>query len=143
MRDRIDTICNLLLGAAYADDFFHEKEKEAIRELLAKLIDGELPGELDQRIESFDAEGFDLAAATAEFVDDSDDDKYKLLELIAVVHEADDEFDFAEDDYVRAVAEAVGLGASGLTKFTLEYEVEELKEELGQLRTPPPVPGAK
>jgi uncharacterized tellurite resistance protein B-like protein len=143
MRDRIDTICNLLLGAAYADDFFHDKEKEAIRELLAKLIDGEVPGELEERIESFDAAGFDVAAAAAEFADDSDDDKYKLLELIAVVHEADDEFDFAEDDYVRAVAEAVGLGAGGLTKFTLEYEVEELKEDLGQLRTPPPIPGAK
>lgn len=141
MQDRIDAICELLLGAAYADDFFHEKEKETIVELLGKLLDDELPAELVARIEGFERDSFDLKAQASAFVDDADDDKYKLLELIAAVHAADDEFDFAEDDYVREVAEAIGLAPEGLTRFTLEFEVEELKPSLESLRNaPPPVP---
>ena len=142
MQDRIDAICELLLGAAYADDFFHESEKKTINELLLKLMDGELPDELKARIEEFDPAAFEIEAQASQIADDSDDDKYKLLELIAAVHAADDEFDFAEDEYVRDVAKALGLAPEGLTRFTLEFEVEELKAELSNLRSgPPPVPG--
>lgn len=140
MQDRIDTICELLLGAAYADDFFHESEKKTINELLGKLLDGDLPAELKERIEIFDPAAFDLESQASQFAEDSEDDKYKLLELIAAVHAADDEFDFAEDEYVRKVASALGLAQEGLTRFTLDFEIEELKTELGKLRTPPPVP---
>lgn len=142
MRDRIDTITELLLGAAYADDHFHESEKKAISELLGKLLKGDVPAELTARIESFDPKGFDVAAVAGQFADDSEDDKYKLLELVAAVHEADEEFDFAEDDYVRDVAKALGLGPAELSRFTLEFEIEELADDLDNLRkAPPPPPG--
>lgn len=140
MLDRIDTICALLLGAAYADDHFHEREKQMIRELLSDLVDGDLPESVEARIEGFIPEGFDAAETAREFAKDPDANHRALLELIAAVHEADDEYDFKEDDYVRTVAEALGADAS---RLVLDYETEDLKQDLGKLRpSPPPIPGA-
>jgi len=142
MDNRIDSITDLLLGAAYADDHFLESEKEAIRELLGKLLKGDVPSELTARIEAFDPKRFDVAATAKRFAGDSDDDKYKLLELIAAVHAADDEFDFAEDEYVRDVVKVLGMEGGQLARFTLEFEVEDLADNLDALRKgPPPAPG--
>lgn len=142
MQDRIVTICDLLLGAAYADDVFHEKEAETLEALLGKLIEGELPAGLKARIEHFDPEGFDVEEAARAFADDSEQDKVKLLELIAAIHAADDEFDFAEDDYLRKVGKALSLSDEVLAQFTLEVEVEELADDFERLgKSPPPIPG--
>jgi uncharacterized tellurite resistance protein B-like protein len=141
MQDRIVTICDLLLGAAYADDVFHDKEAETLTTLLSKLIEGELPAGLKARIEHFDPEGFDLEEAARSFADDSEEDKVKLLELIAAIHAADDEFDFAEDEYLRKVGAALGLSDETLARFTLDIEVEELRDDFGRLSAPPPIPG--
>lgn len=142
MSDRIDVICDLLLGAAYADDHFHDKEKQAINDLLGKLIEGDVPEGVSRRIEYFDAGEFDAREAAGAFKGDPADTKYKVLELIAAVHDADDEYDFAEDDYMREVATAMGMEGDALSKFTLDVEVEELKSDLDKLRTPPPTPGS-
>lgn len=142
MQDRIVTICDLLLGAAYADDVFHEKEAATLTDLLSKLIDGELPEGLKARIEHFDPQGFDVEEATRSFAEDSEQDKVKLLELVAAIHAADDEFDFAEDEYLRKVGKALDLSDEVLAQFTLEVEVEELADGLERLRqSPPPIPG--
>lgn len=143
MQDRIEDICDLLLGAAYADEVFHEKEAATLIELLGKLLDGEVSAGLRARIEYFDPTGFDASAQARLFADDSEEDKINLLELIAAIHAADDEFDFAEDAYLRQVAEGLGLSAEQLARFTLDVEVEELKEDLSKLRQgPPPIPGS-
>ncbi len=143
MSDRIASITNLLLGAAYADNEFHEREKAAIGKLIGELVDGdELPDEVNEQIEKFNAEAFDLKESAGKFSEDSLEDKLKLLELIGAVHEADDEFDFAEDDYIREVGLALEIETSDLEKMTLDYEIEELKSDFEKLRaTPPPVPG--
>ncbi len=142
MSDRTNAICDLLLGAAYSDDHLHEREKQAISELLCKLLKADdLPAEFASRIDAFDASAFDVKACAAAFAGDDDDKKKDLLELVNAVHEADDEFDFAEDDYIRDVATALGLSEDALDSFTLEVEIEELGEGLGKLRaSPPPVP---
>jgi len=145
MRDRIDVITDILLGAAYADSHLHDRERRTIRELLGKLLDGdELPDDVDARIESFDPDAFDVAARAAEFAGEDDDNKRKLLELVAAVHDADEEIDLDEDDYVRAVAEAIELDDSALSGLVLEYEVEQLQDGLRALRaSPPPIPGTE
>src|SRR5688572_33388172 len=102
--DRTMAICDLLLGAAYADEQFTDHERETVRELLGDLCGAsDLPSEIEARIGLFDSKAFSLEKTCAPFLSDSEDDRRKLLHLISAVHEADEELDFAEDDYVRAV----------------------------------------
>lgn len=145
MADRTMAICDLLLGAAYADEQFTDHERETVRELLGDLCGAtDLPSEIEARIELFDPKTFDMDKTCAAFQSDSEDDRRKLLHLISAVHEADEELDFAEDDYVRAVADALQLPEETLNGIAVDFEVEELKEEFDHLRkaSPPPVPGS-
>lgn len=136
MEDRIDAICDLLLGAAYADDEFHDREMEAILELLAKLMKvDEVPSEVAARLNTFEPESFDLDACVAHFKDESEERKLKLLELVGAVHDADDEYAFAEDDYIRRVGLALDLESSHIESMALEFEVEDLQESFDALRS--------
>jgi uncharacterized membrane protein YebE (DUF533 family) len=140
--DRILPLCELLLGAAFADKELKDQEKDEVRSLLEGL-GGELSTEVELKISQFDPSKFDLKASAAPFKGDSEDDRKKLLYLVAAVNEADDEIDFAEDDYLRDLAAALGLPKSALDGLTVEVETEELKETFKQVRKgppPPPVP---
>jgi uncharacterized tellurite resistance protein B-like protein len=142
--DRILPLSELLLGAAYADKELKEQEKDEVRALLEELA-GELPTEVELGIANFDPAKFDLAKAAAAFKGDSDDDRRKVLFLVSAVHEADEELDFAEDEYLRKLAAALGLPASALQGLTVDVETEELKQTFQQVRKgpPPPPPGKK
>ncbi len=144
--DRIDDIADLLLGAAYADEHLHDREKRQIATLLAKLLDVDvdaLPEGLTRRIEMFEPGEFDLNECASGFREGSDQDKRELLELVAAVHDSDEELDLAEDEFLRAVAEAIDVGEEALTGLALDYEVEELKQSLSHVRAvPPPIPGS-
>lgn len=141
--DRILPLSELLLGAAYADKELKDQERDEVRSLLQGLA-GEIPAEVDAKIKSFDPAAFDLKATAANFKGDSEDDRKKLLFLVAAINEADDEIDFAEDDYLRDLADALGLPKSALEGLTVEVETEELKETFQKVRKgPPPVPPAK
>lgn len=141
--DRILPLCELLLGAAYADKELKDAEKDEVRSLLEGLA-GELPTEVEVKIASFDPKQFDLASSAAPFKGDSEDDRKKLLYLVAAVNEADEELDLAEDDYLRALAGALGLPNSALEGLTIEVETEELKQTFQKVRKgPPPPPPAK
>ena len=137
--DRILPLCDLLLGAAYADEHLDDKERDEVRALLEELA-GELPTEVEVKIASFDPKQFDLAASAAEFKSDSEDDRKKLLFLVSAVIEADEEIDFSEDDYLRALATALGLPSSALAGLTVDVETEELKQTFQQVRKGPPPP---
>jgi len=137
--DRILPLCDVLLGAAYADREVRDAERDEIRALLEDLA-GELPTEVELRLASFDPDAFDLAAAAKPFADDSEDDRKKLLFLASAVIESDDEIDFAEDDYLRALAQALALPASALAGLTVDVETEELKQTFQQVRKGPPPP---
>ena len=143
--DRTLALCDLLLGAAHADAHFSDREREPVRELLADLSGSEeLSPELEARIAGFDPAGFAVASAAAPFAGDSEDEKRKLLFLVAAVHEADEELDLAEDDYLRALAGALDLPAAALAGLTIDVEVEELEEAFQTVRRgPPPVPGSR
>ncbi len=142
--DRTLAICDLLLGAAHADEHFHDEERETVRELLADLHGGEkLPDALEARIEAFTPAGFDVASAAAPFRADSIEERRKLLHLVSAIHDADEELDLAEDDYLRALATALELPAEELSGLALEVEVEELRDSFVRLRSsPPPIPAA-
>lgn len=142
LTDRTIPLCDLLLGAAYADAQFKERERAAVRDLLATLSGNALTEELEARIDAFDPQAFDLAATAASFTGDTEDDRRGLLVLVAGVNDSDDELDLAEDDYLRSLARALALPDDALSGLALEVEVEDLREEFQKLRKgPPPVPG--
>jgi len=143
--DRLLPLCDLMLGAAYADGTLDQRERDTVTELLADLCDGPLPAEVTARIKTFDPKRFDLAAVAAQFVRDPLDDRKRLLYLVAAVHEADEELDLAEDEFTTALATALELPASATEGMTLTVEVEVLAEHFAQVRKgpPPPPPGKK
>ena len=139
LADRIDVITDLLMGAAYADGTLEGREEATVRRLLGELLDGAtLPPETDARIKGFRREGFDLQAAAAHFLGDSAARKRKLLELVVAVRDADDVFDSAEDDYMTALARALGLPPAAYADLALQ--IEELRSSLHDVRRSiPPV----
>jgi uncharacterized tellurite resistance protein B-like protein len=141
--DRILPLCELLLGAAYADKELKDQEKDKVRELLEELAT-DLPTEVEMKLVSFDPKGWDMKDSAHAFKADSEDDRKKVLQLVAAVNEADDELDIAEDEYLRTLAGALGLPESALEGMTVEIETEELKPIFEKIRKgPPPPPKAK
>lgn len=142
LQDRIGPLCDLLLGAAYADDEFKDREREEVRGLLEDL--GGLDADIGKRIDAFDPKKHDIAKSCAAFTGDSDDDRRKVLFLVAAINDADEEVDFAEDDYLRAVATALKLPSSALDGMTIDVELDEIQVTFDEVRKgPPPPPPAK
>jgi len=142
--DRILPLCDLLLGAAHADQQLQARERAVVQELLGKLLGGSLTGEIEERILEFSPAKLDLAATAAEFRGASEADRRHVLELVAAVHDADGELDLAENDYLIALAGALELPASALKGLAVEVEVEDLRQALAKVRkAPPPPPRAK
>ena len=138
--DRIFPLCELLLGAAYADEEFHATEKTEIRALLVELA-GELRVEVEACIASFEPEKFDPSSVIGVFKDDSEEERQRLLLLVSTVIEADEQIDLAENDYLREIASLLGLPASALDGLVVDVEVEEVKETFNAVRKgPPPIP---
>jgi uncharacterized tellurite resistance protein B-like protein len=138
--DRIFPLCELLLGAAYADDEFHPSEKTEIRALLVELA-GELRIEVEACIASFEPEKFDLSSIIGIFQDDPEEERLRLLRLVSTVIEADDEIDLSENEYLRKLASALKLPKSSLEGLVVDVEIEEVKETFHAVRKgPPPVP---
>ena len=145
LSDRISPLCDLLLGAAFADQEFKDREREEVQGMLEDLSGGKLTQEIQDQIAKFDAKAFDLAKTAANFVDDSEEDRKRLLFLVAAINDADEEVDFAEDEYLRQLSAALKLPSAALDGMTIDVEVEELREEFQKVRKgpPPPPPGAK
>ncbi len=143
--DRIVPLVELLLGAAYADAHFHDHEADAVLEIVADLTGGAVPPEVAALVNQFDPKAFDLEATAAVFAADDEHDRKRVLHLVASIQEADEEHDLREDDYLRALAEALALPVEALGGLTVDVEVEELQQELAQVRrvAPPPPPPRK
>jgi len=139
--DRIAPLCDLLMGAAYADDDFKDREREEVREMLADLSGSKLAPELEDQIAKFDPKTFDLARTAGAFTADSEDDRRRVLFLVAAINDADEEVDFAEDEYLRKLAAALALPATALAGLTIDIEVEEMRDDFEKVRKgPPPTP---
>ena len=120
MKQHVETITNLLLGAAYADKRLEGAEVTRIRSLLATLLEGEVPEQLQAQIQGFQPAAFRVQEAAARLVDLDAADKRRLLELVASVNDADEELAVAEDDYLRkleAYDRAVDVVAEELEEY--------------------------
>lgn len=135
VQDRIALIADVLLGAVYADEKLDGEEEKAVRKLLRGLLrTPTLPDELEQRLTMFRADNFDVSTAARPFASDPPGLKRKLLELVAAVRDADDEIDFAEDEYMVALAKALEMPPDDYRDLVLDYEVEELRTSFEELR---------
>jgi uncharacterized tellurite resistance protein B-like protein len=133
--DRLPVVADLLMEAAYADERLEGEEKTAVRRLLREILDVEsLPMDLDFRIQEFDVKAFDRAGALAAFADDPPDLKKRLLELVAAVHAADGEIDFAEDAHLREVGKGLGLSPESFKELVVDIVEEIDVEDLERLR---------
>lgn len=130
--DRIFPLCELLLGAAYADQELVAQETTEIRALLIELA-GEARVEVEAAIASFDPQAFDLGSLVGYFKDDPEDERRKLLLLASTVIEADEVIDLAENDYLKKLCAGLGLPASALTGLTLDIEMDEVQETFDQV----------
>jgi uncharacterized tellurite resistance protein B-like protein len=144
MTDRILPLCDLLLGAAYADKELKDQERDEVRALLEDLA-GELPTDVELRLTAFDPAKFDLEAAASPFRGDTEDERKKLLFLVSAVNESDEEIDFSEDEYLRNLGKALGLPASALKGLTMDIEEEDvdLTDLFAEVRKGPPPPPKK
>jgi uncharacterized tellurite resistance protein B-like protein len=137
MKDRLPIVADLLMDAAYADERLEGDEKDAVKRLLREVLDTQaLPMDVDFRIDEFDPKTFDRAQAAAAFSGDPEPLKLRLLELVAAVHVADGEIDFAEDEHLRALGSALGLAPerfSGLVVDVVE-EMDDIGQDLERLR---------
>lgn len=128
MKQHIETITRLLLGAAYADKRLEGAEVMRIRALLTTLTGGDPPATLDDLLTSFSPAAFSVQRAAEELKGLESADKRKLLELVASVNEADDELDLAESTYLRNLAVGLGMQESEFSDLTLEIlEEDELR----------------
>jgi uncharacterized tellurite resistance protein B-like protein len=131
IKPHIETITDLLLGAAYADKRLEGHELEEITRLCCKVLGEEtLPAALQARFKEFNPAKFDLGAAAGALSDLSNDDKLKVLDLVASVNESDDELDLAEDAYLRKVGNAMGLSDDDMEHMTIEILDEDELEGL-------------
>lgn len=138
------TITDLLLGAVYADGEKGGEEVQTVRDLLKELLDAkELPEAIEKRIQIFTPDDFDLKETAEAFVKTEPVKKRKLLELVAAVRDADEELDVAEDEYLVDLAKALGMKEAEYSDLTLDYEIEDLREHLANLRSMPPAPPKK
>jgi uncharacterized tellurite resistance protein B-like protein len=121
MKAHIDTITDLLLGAAYADKRLEGGELKSISSMLCKLLGTDtLPAAQSERIQGFNPAKFDVKAAAGRLRFESAENKRKVLELVASVSESDDEIDMAEDAYLRKVAAGLGLSDADIKDLTIE-----------------------
>jgi uncharacterized tellurite resistance protein B-like protein len=136
VRDRILVITDLLLGALYADATMTGEEDRAVRELLGKLLicpPDALPPHVDERIRSFSLMTFDIELAAKDFLSDPPMKKRRLLELIASLTDKDGT-DLREDEYIRDLAQCLGMKDEELAGVVLDYEIESLRQTFESIR---------
>jgi tellurite resistance protein len=139
-----ELIADLLMGAAYADHTFDGRERAVVREMLeAWLAVEDLPAALVTRLDGFDPDAFSLDGTVEGLGITDPKQARKVLELVAAVNEADEEIDLDEDEYLKRLAVALGVGSEESADLALEIlSVEELRADFEELsmHMPPPLP---
>lgn len=136
VRDRILVITDLMLGALYADATMTGDEDRSIREILGTLLltgPDALPPHVDQRIREFSLLTFDIEHAAKDFLADPPMKKVRLLELIAALTDKDGT-DLREDEYIRDLAECLGMQPEEYAGVVLDYEIEQLRNSFESIR---------
>jgi hypothetical protein len=149
MNDRPELIADLLMGAAYADKHLDGRELTQVKKLLCDLLnEPKLPSALEKRLTDFEPIKLNVTATVNSIGLSNADEKRKLLELIAAVHDADEVWDFDEDLYLRGVAAALGVSDEAISDLTIgDLQIDVIGDALlppalpPKPSSPPPMPG--
>lgn len=129
-------VADILMGAAHADGRYERQEADAIKKTLAELMQDEpLPDVLDEYLELFEPETFELKQSIAALNLDQPEQRRFLLKLVARVTEVDDVHDLDETAYIVQVARAAGASPDEYADLAVEYSSGD-----DEGSTPPPVP---
>lgn len=114
-------VAELLLGAANADGDFDGHEAETIGDILRSLVsDGSLPSEVTGHLAKFDVDELDVAKTCGELNGLSEGDREAILGMVVRVVEADEVHDFAEDEFIHVVANALHVDETHYTQYTVD-----------------------
>ena len=102
-------LARLLMGAAYADDEFHGLERDAIQNVLGDFTDDtETRDAVIRRMADVDASTVDVEDAAEGLDIQGVEKRQEIFKCLTKVTDADFTLDFAESDFVQAVANALG-----------------------------------
>ena len=137
-QNRLPHLAAISLGAAHPDAHLAAQQL-ATAEAILRTVGGcdELPPAVTERLEKFDPRQLDVAAEVKALMLLGASEKRKLVELVAKVHDSDDIWDFAEDDYLRRVAKACGLREADYADLAVG---DITLEDIGPVLLPPPLP---
>ena len=144
MASRTQLIADLLMGAAHADPLRKREPYDVVCHALKQVMGaGYILAEIDDRLRAFDTSTFEVEDTVAQLTFESDVEKRQLLELIASLQGVDNVLVLDRDDYLRSVADALGLPEEDYEDLT--FDVSEARDSLlgppPQPRTvPPPLP---
>jgi uncharacterized tellurite resistance protein B-like protein len=108
--NQLQSMAQLLLGAAWADKELHGLEEAAVDRILKGLVEGgKLPAVVTDYVDAFDPENASIDDAVSGLGLDDIDDRRAVLELVVAVIDADFTYDFKEGDYLKDVAAALDI----------------------------------
>ena len=136
------SLCDLLMGQPIPTVRSPTKRGHRSARSSSGSPAGTLPPGVDAQIAAFHPWRFDVQATAALFCADPEADRRKILVLAAAIIDADEEINFFEDSYLRALAAALALPDSALAGLTVEVEAEpeELQRAFDAVRKGPPPP---
>ena len=103
-------LANVLLAAALADGEACVRERRALRRIFRRLLGTELlPVWLEQHLEEFDPESFDLAGATERLRRLPPEQRRHVAELVREICDADHVYDLEEERYLLGLVFALSL----------------------------------
>ncbi len=108
--DIIRTVADLFLAAAHADGERSEREMRTVRRLLSTLLgESTLPGWVEQHLDAFEPDRFDLTAAANRLHALSPPQRRHVAELVRTVCDADNAFDLEEERFLIGLTIALSL----------------------------------
>jgi lipopolysaccharide/colanic/teichoic acid biosynthesis glycosyltransferase len=108
--DLLRTLADVLLAAAHADGEICARERRTAARLLTELVGGvKLPRWLEDHLEKFDPDTFDLVAATEQLRRLPPLQRRHVAELVRAVCDANNAFDLEEERFLVGLVLALSL----------------------------------
>lgn len=117
----LGAVFDILMAAAYADGQICKREQRAIRHIAQRLLDvDQIPGWLEERLQTFDPEKFDLDRTIQALTDLLPEHRRHVIELVREVCDANNAYDIEEERYLLGVVFALSLAREDVTDLVID-----------------------